>query len=87
MYSPACLPEVPLAQSAYTNLLEGVNRKVKRRAEVIGIFPNAAAVIRLVDALIREQTDEWPVSRRYMMLETTRSVSHNPVLSLPALAG
>ena len=45
-----------------------------------------AAMIRLVGALMLEQNDEWAVSRRYMTLETLGSVSHNPVVSLPALA-
>ena len=49
-------------------------------------FPNDAAVIRLVGALMLEQNDERAVSRRYMTLETLGSVSHNPTVSLPALA-
>jgi transposase-like protein len=74
------------AQIASINPLERVNKEIKRRADVIGIFPNDAAVIRLVEALMLEQNDEWAVSRRYMTLETLGSVNHNPMVSLPALA-
>ncbi|AWM77930.1 transposase [Phenylobacterium parvum] len=68
-----------------TNPPEKPNSKFKRRAAVIDIFPNSATGIRVVDALILEQSDNWAVSRSYMMLETIGSVSHNPVVSLPTL--
>ena len=79
-------PKDHWAQIASTNPLERVNKEIKRRADVIGIFPNDAAVVRLVGALMLEQNDEWAVSRRYMTLETLGSVSHNPFVSLPAVA-
>jgi putative transposase len=79
-------PKKHWAQISSTNPLERVNKEIKRRADVIGIFPNDAAVIRLVGALMLEQNDEWAVSRRYMTLETLGSVSHNPIVSLPAVA-
>ena len=79
-------PKEHWAQISSTNPLERVNKEIKRRADVIGIFPNTAAVIRLVGALMLEQNDEWSVSRRYMTLETIGALSNNPPVSLPALA-
>ena len=79
-------PREHWAQIASTNPLERVNREVKRRADVIGIFPNDDAVIRLVGALMLEANDEWTVARRYMSLETLARVTDNPNVRLPAVA-
>jgi hypothetical protein len=71
-----------------TNPLERLNGEIKRRTEVVGIFPNEAAITRLVGAILLEQNDEWAVQRaRYMTLETMATMGNDPGVSLPELAG
>lgn len=86
MCSPTAFPKEHWPQIASTNLLERLNGEIKRRSDVVGIFPNAAAVVRLVGALMLEQNDEWAVSRRYMSLESLAIFSNDPQVKLPAMA-
>ena len=69
-----------------TNGLERLNGEIKRRTEVVGIFPNDEAIVRLVGAILLEQNDEWAVQRaRYMTLETMAALSDDPIVGLPAM--
>ena len=71
-----------------TNPIERLNVEIKRRTDVVGIFPNEAEITRLVGAILMEQSDEWAVRRaRYMTLETLAPVSDNPIVMLSAVPG
>jgi transposase-like protein len=78
-------PKEHWPQIASTNPLERLNKEVKRRADVVGIFPNDQAIIRLVGAQMLEINDEWAVARRYMSLEALARVSHTDIVRLPAV--
>ncbi|MCX7247849.1 MAG: transposase, partial [Burkholderiales bacterium] len=69
-----------------TNPLERLNAEVKRRTNVVGIFPNDASITRLVGAMMLEQNDEWRLNRSYMQLDGLQPLCDTPPTRLSAVA-
>ena len=78
-------PKAHRKQIASTNPLDRVNAEIKRRTDVVGIFPNDPAIIRLVGALLLEQNDEWQLQRWYMQLEGLTTVTDNQLHRISAV--
>ena len=80
------LPSEHRAKLDSTNQLERLHGKIKRRTNVVGIFPNEDAITRLIGAILVEQNDEWAIQRaRYMTLESITPMSNDDLIKLPAV--
>ncbi len=69
--------------------MERLNKEVKRRADVVGIFPNEDSILRLIGAVLFEQNDDWQSQHRYMMVEAFSQIDTaqiDPLLSITTQA-
>lgn len=78
-------PKAHRVQIHSTNPLERLNAEITRRTDVVGIFPNEAAITRLAGALLLEQDDEWQQQRRYLPLEGLQALADNQPARLSAV--
>ena len=76
-------PESVWRQIWSNNPQERVNREIRRRSDVVGIFPNRDSIIRLVGAVLAEYNDEWMVSRRYVSIGVLQRVNSVPLGETP----
>lgn len=86
MITHVALPQAHWGRIHSTNVLERLHREIKRRCNVVGIFPNAASALRLIGAVLEEQGDDWLAVRRYFSLGTMALVYGNAPqgLAVPA---